>query len=398
MVDVVVGRQDRDARRLQAHLEVFAGGAGQLAQLQERWARRGDEDARRAGLQLGHALFPERAQHLHVSGIDARDARGLRSVEREEGDGLAVLLERDGKCCQQPVGGGGRDVERAGLSDEAIRLVDGQLRRRSAAGDDIGARAGKNENDQKGEEPAHGLHHTSLVKYEVRDGEWRYRLGVRTRGSQPRDRGSIPRTATITHSDSRVIFLLVTASQPVAGAFSFSGGDADSSIRVGSFALVAVTVAAFERRSVFALVLIARAVAAVVVVVAVAIASRAGGIETIAMTRVVSTGIDAVTIAGARGPPRRSASRRRRAVGIRPADSRCRRDSRRASRRSVIATPAVSASIGRYRNSLVIVMGQPLLQVERCRRGATSDRPGLISRETSFFLLDCPQNRSVRLR
>ena len=27
---------------------------------------------------------------------------------------------------------------------------------------------------------------------------WRYRLGVRTRGSQPRDRGSIPRTATNT--------------------------------------------------------------------------------------------------------------------------------------------------------------------------------------------------------
>ena len=35
------------------------------------------------------------------------------------------------------------------------------------------------------------------VQLEVQSGEWRYRLGVRTRGSQPRDRGSNPRTATI---------------------------------------------------------------------------------------------------------------------------------------------------------------------------------------------------------
>src|SRR5205085_9796929 len=39
----------------------------------------------------------------------------------------------------------------------------------------------------------------SLLKYEVRSGEWRYRLTVRTDGSQPSNRGSIPRTATMTH-------------------------------------------------------------------------------------------------------------------------------------------------------------------------------------------------------
>src|SRR5438132_10615132 len=37
---------------------------------------------------------------------------------------------------------------------------------------------------------------TGLLESRVRTGAWRYRLGVRTRGSQPRDRGSIPRTAT----------------------------------------------------------------------------------------------------------------------------------------------------------------------------------------------------------
>src|SRR5438552_14138113 len=35
------------------------------------------------------------------------------------------------------------------------------------------------------------------LKYEVRSDEWRYRPTVRTDGSQPSNRGSIPRTATI---------------------------------------------------------------------------------------------------------------------------------------------------------------------------------------------------------
>jgi hypothetical protein len=35
-----------------------------------------------------------------------------------------------------------------------------------------------------------------VIRFEVTLGGRRYRLGVRTRGSQPRDRGSNPRTAT----------------------------------------------------------------------------------------------------------------------------------------------------------------------------------------------------------
>lgn len=35
-----------------------------------------------------------------------------------------------------------------------------------------------------------------LLESDVLVDPWRYRLGVRMRGSQPRDRGSIPRTAT----------------------------------------------------------------------------------------------------------------------------------------------------------------------------------------------------------
>ena len=111
----------------------------------------------------------------------------------------AVLLERDRQRGEARVRRLGGDVERAGLADEAIRLVDGELRRRAAAGDDVRAPATASATrTQESEEPAeHGLHHTSLLKFEVRDGEWRYRLTVRTDGSQPSNRGSIPRTATI---------------------------------------------------------------------------------------------------------------------------------------------------------------------------------------------------------
>jgi hypothetical protein len=58
------------------------------------------------------------------------------------------------------------------------------------------------------------------VELMVQPGEWRYRLGVRTRGSQPRDRGSNPRTATITTGG-----LLPFATGPVRlrGAVSILG-------------------------------------------------------------------------------------------------------------------------------------------------------------------------------
>src|SRR6185295_4976407 len=88
--------------------------------------------------------------------------------------------------------------EGAALSDETIGFVDRHQRRRAAARGDVRAGAGQRKKDEQGEEPAeHGLHHTSLIKSKVRSSEWRYRLTVRTDGSQPSNRGSIPRTATI---------------------------------------------------------------------------------------------------------------------------------------------------------------------------------------------------------
>ena len=59
----------------------------------------------------------------------------------------------------------GGDLERAGLADDTVGLVDRQRRRRAAAGDDVRARGGEREDEEEREEPAeHGLNNTSLIK------------------------------------------------------------------------------------------------------------------------------------------------------------------------------------------------------------------------------------------
>src|SRR5205807_3331623 len=83
------------------------------------------------------------------------------------------------------------------LTNEALRPFDRHVRRRATACD-VEERAGREREDRDDDaEPSkHGPHSTSLITSRVPTGGWRYRLGVRTRGSQPRDRGSNPRTAT----------------------------------------------------------------------------------------------------------------------------------------------------------------------------------------------------------
>ena len=84
-------------------------------------------------------------------------------------------------------------------ADGRVGFHDGEHGRTAAAFDEKHASGEEDQQDEKSHKAAnHGLHCTSLVKCEVRDGEWRYRLTVRTDGSQPLNRGSIPRTATIT--------------------------------------------------------------------------------------------------------------------------------------------------------------------------------------------------------
>src|SRR5215831_1528250 len=60
---------------------------------------------------------------------------------------------------------------------------------------------------------------------------------------------------------------------------------------------IAFVVSLLERRAIFALVLVARAVAIVVVVVALAIVLRAGRIETVVVARVITALLESIAVA-----------------------------------------------------------------------------------------------------
>ena len=64
---------------------------------------------------------------------------------------------------------------------------------------------------------------------------------------------------------------------------------------------VSLAVSLLERRAIFALVVVAGAVAAVVVVVAFAIPLRPDRVEAVAIARVVAAGLDPVAVAGVGG-------------------------------------------------------------------------------------------------
>src|SRR5439155_5743417 len=99
----------------------------------------------------------------------------------------------------------GGHLERSGLADDAIGFDDGEMRRRGAPGDDVRTARGDREQQKQREQPAeHGLNDTSLLTFQGRSDTRRYRLTVRTDGSQPSNRGSIPRTATINGATSAI--------------------------------------------------------------------------------------------------------------------------------------------------------------------------------------------------
>ncbi len=94
VVDVVVRGHDRNPRGLEPDLHVFRRRRRQRAEIEERLARRGDDDARRAGLELRHGLLAERErrpQHLRFRRhrLIHRRRRG-RDGNRDD---LPVLLD-----------------------------------------------------------------------------------------------------------------------------------------------------------------------------------------------------------------------------------------------------------------------------------------------------------------
>src|SRR5262245_8477226 len=147
--------------------------------------------------------------------IDLReDRRARRGVEDEERSRLPALLEGDGEPREARVRRLDRDFERSGLSDEPLRLADGDGRRRAAAGHEIGGAIAEGQQNDESKKPAqHGSNDTSLVRSTIPTAG-RYRLGVRTRGSQPRDRGSNPRTATRNVVTSGFLLLIFQPTLP----------------------------------------------------------------------------------------------------------------------------------------------------------------------------------------
>src|SRR5262249_9010055 len=102
------------------------------------------------------------------------------------------LLERDGEFGELPAGRLSRDRKRPRLTDRARRLFERDCRGGFAAGDVEDGAGGNQEKDNENSEDSG---HANILNSP--HGLWRYRLGVRTHGSQPWNPGSIPGTATI---------------------------------------------------------------------------------------------------------------------------------------------------------------------------------------------------------
>src|SRR4029453_17702498 len=171
-------------------------GRGELTQVEERRPRGADDNPSGPGLEFRQGSFADVAGEAHVVAIDLRQPRRRVAGQGEQRGRAAVLLERDRECRQPAVRRLGSDLEGASLPDDPVRLTDGDPRRRPASGrhvDCAGDEADRDHNRQNGAQ--HGSHDTSLVRSNV-PAAGRYRLTVRTDGSQPSNRGSIPRTAT----------------------------------------------------------------------------------------------------------------------------------------------------------------------------------------------------------
>ena len=137
VVHVVMRRHDRDARPFETHLKIFRCRRGELTQVQERGPRRGHDDSCRAGLQLGKILLADRPRDAQLIAIDACHLCLLCRAVRVERDCFSVLFERDRQRGEVRIRRGCAHVERAGLSDGALRFVDGERRRSAASRDDI---------------------------------------------------------------------------------------------------------------------------------------------------------------------------------------------------------------------------------------------------------------------
>ena len=205
VVDVVVRRQHRQARRLEPHLDVLRASVTDSVRSDRETTCGVAVTTMRAApcCSSGTLCLPNGRVIAQVIGVGLRRRVGRLAARRARTAGYACRSARasSSSASNRAPGAPTDDLERrrpVRRADPAVSMaMDGRRRRvrratKSAAGDD-----GRDENNETRSQRSMDSHHTSLLgsRVPIRPGR-RYRLGVRTRGSQPRDRGSIPRTAT----------------------------------------------------------------------------------------------------------------------------------------------------------------------------------------------------------
>jgi len=124
VVDVVVSGRHRDAGRLQVNLNVFARGAGERVEVEERGAARGHYDAGDAGMKRRDTLGAEGARYAQPVGVDLGDRSGFWRFEREQVRGPAVLFDRYDEARQTRARRADRHLERPFPAGHAVRFVD----------------------------------------------------------------------------------------------------------------------------------------------------------------------------------------------------------------------------------------------------------------------------------
>ncbi len=156
VVDVVVRGDDRNPRGLEPDLHVFRRRRRQRAEIEERLARRRDDDARRAGFELRHGLLAERERRPeHLRFRRHRLIHRRRRGRDGNRDDLPVLLDGHRDVLELRSRPFDRDLQRPGLADDAIRFVDGDRGGRFAARDVEDRGDGDQEEKDESSQPLH---------------------------------------------------------------------------------------------------------------------------------------------------------------------------------------------------------------------------------------------------
>jgi hypothetical protein len=134
-VDVVVGRDRGDTRRVEPGGDVAGGRRFLRTHPEQGCSRGGHHDSRAAGLEVGHRTLADRPANPDPVGRLLRQRGGRGRAKRKEWRALAVLLEDDVEAGQFPLRCLDAHVERRIDANHLRRLEDLNRRCSAAAGD-----------------------------------------------------------------------------------------------------------------------------------------------------------------------------------------------------------------------------------------------------------------------